>query len=299
MEKEILQTIKYFAFFSYPPSIDQIHTFLPKTITKKKLEIKLALLVKKNKLLAFNRPFKFVYYTLPQYSSFFKKRALREVFSKRKEKKIGLYLKLLAVFPQIKFVGFSGTLAMNNAKLSDDIDLFVITGEKRLWTGRFISLVLAMVFKLKRKRKVKKAKDKVCLNLFFDEKNLKVPNLKKSKYVAREVLQLRPIINKSRTYEKFLKANQWVYKFFPNGKKNKKLKAKPSDSEGKSEKPELKTQKNNQNFITDWMEVVFKKIQLFLINRHRSTEIITDTQLWFHPDDFSKKINYGAKSSML
>jgi len=178
---------------------------------------------------------------------------------------------------------FSGTLAMNNAKLSDDIDLFIITGEKRLWTGRFISLILAIIFKLKRRRKVKRAKDKVCLNLFFDEKNLKIPNLKKSQYVAREVLQLKPIINKNQTYEKFIKANQWVYKFFPNGRKNKKLKAQKS-------KPAFKIQKNNQNLITNWIETILKRTQLCFINRHRTTEIITSTQLWFHPDDFSKKI---------
>ena len=42
--------------------------------------------------------------------------------------------------------------------------------------------------------------------------------------------------------------------------------------------------------IFNKIESIFKKVQLSLINRHRTTEIITSTQLWFHPDDFEKKI---------
>ncbi|MCS6956816.1 MAG: hypothetical protein NZM02_03175, partial [Patescibacteria group bacterium] len=40
----------------------------------------------------------------------------------------------------------------------------------------------------------------------------------------------------------------------------------------------------------DWVENLLKKFQLSLINKHRTSEIITDSQLWFHPVDFEKKI---------
>jgi hypothetical protein len=42
--------------------------------------------------------------------------------------------------------------------------------------------------------------------------------------------------------------------------------------------------------LGDVVEYILKKFQLFLINRHRTKEIITKSQLWFHPDDFEKKI---------
>ncbi len=38
------------------------------------------------------------------------------------------------------------------------------------------------------------------------------------------------------------------------------------------------------------MEKILKGLQLYFINRHKTSEIILDTQLWFHPDDFGKKI---------
>jgi hypothetical protein len=40
----------------------------------------------------------------------------------------------------------------------------------------------------------------------------------------------------------------------------------------------------------NFAELVLKTLQLSYINRHRTTEIITDTQLWFFPRDFEKKL---------
>ena len=43
-------------------------------------------------------------------------------------------------------------------------------------------------------------------------------------------------------------------------------------------------------WICDSFEFVLKYFQVALIRKHRTTEVITDTQLWFHPEDFEKKI---------
>ena len=44
------------------------------------------------------------------------------------------------------------------------------------------------------------------------------------------------------------------------------------------------------NLRADDLESKLKKLQLQLINKHKTTELITDSQLWFHPDDFEKKL---------
>lgn len=215
-------------------------------------------------------------YTLPEYSSFFKKRIIRTRIYNDKKKKIKFYLKVLSLIPQIKFIGLSGTMAMSNAEREDDIDLFVITSRHRLWTGRFIAWFLAHIMGLGRQRKSKLIQDKVCLNLFFDEKNLKVPEKKRTFYVAHEILQLKPLINKDFIYERFLKANDWVYEIFPNAKIVRT---------GQCPVP---TQK--RHYISNTLENLLKRLQLTIIKRHQTSEIITDTQLWFFPDDFEKKI---------
>lgn len=216
--------------------------------------------------------------------------------SKEKIRKIELYIKLLSLFPQIKLVGLSGSVAMMNANMNDDIDLFVITAKNRLFTGRFIAVALAQLLGLKRPRVNNEIKDKVCLNLFFDETNLQVPKNKRTEYVAHEILQMKPLINKDKIYERFLDANSWVLKIFPNAS-CMSFRAQPRNPFlTVYRKGSLRAAYNlgrDDNFfirIEDYLEQLFKKIQLFFISRHKTNEIITDSQLWFHPVDFGKKI---------
>jgi hypothetical protein len=257
MEKEIASVVKYFRFFRYSPKIDEIYTFLPKKISRKRL--KTILEAKK--------------YTLPEYS----KMVLRRRISKRKLEnwRFKIYLWFISLFPPIKLVGLSGSISMMNADLDDDIDLFIITARNRLFTARFLATIIAFIMGLKRAIDQYKAPNKVCLNLFFDEKNLKIPHFKQNKFVGHEVLQMKPLINKNHIYERFLGVNQWVFNLFPNAHY-------PVISAWRDETKRKK--------FGDWFEKLLKKFQLKLINQHRTREIINDSQLWFHPDDFEKKV---------
>jgi len=328
INKEILKTIKYFLFFAYYPTLEEIHTFLQAKISKNELNIELDYMVKLKLIELYAR------YTPPQYSignakvkyPSFAKASEGKQISKRKLNnwRYQAYIKLISLFPQIRLVGLSGSISMMNAEEDDDIDLFIITAKNRLFTGRFIALVFAQLLGLRRSRdsatkffitreshhfvvpsKVKKIsyassadhKDKVCLNLFFDESNLKVPKFKQTEFVGHEVLQMKPIVVKGDVYERFLKENEWVYGLFPNGK-------------SKSQILNLKSQINYKRFkfkilnlfgtwnlgfiIFNKIEQALKDFQLNLINRHKTTEIITSTQLWFHPDDFEKKIKINS-----
>jgi predicted nucleotidyltransferase len=260
MQKQIGEVLEYFSAFSYVPSLEEIHTFLSIKVAKEKLRQE------------------FEKYTYPQYSKFLKKKVERKRYSLKKIKKISLFLKLISLFPSIKLIGLSGSMAMMNAKEGDDIDIFVITAKDRLWAGRLICLAIAELLGLRRKRRERRAKDKVCLNLFFDEKELEVPDNKKTKYIAHEILQMKPMINKDQIYERFLSANRWVVKIFPNAFMGKI----------RSKKGILKSGERKKLF--DLFENSLKRIQLKSINKHKTNEIISDTQLWFFPNDFEKRI---------
>ena len=136
MDKKLASTIKYFAFFGYFPSFDDVYTFYPIKVSKIKL---------KKRYRAYKD-------TVGEYGI----RMTNDKYqiSKRKLKnwRFRAYIKLLSIFPQIKLIGLSGSISMMNAKKDDDIDLFVITAKKRLFTGRFISLFLAQIFGLRRSR---------------------------------------------------------------------------------------------------------------------------------------------------
>ena len=313
-EKQILKTLKYFSFFAYYPTLDEINTFVQVKISRDELKKEL----------------KRLKYTPPQYS-------IRRKISKRKLQnwRYRSYIKLLSLFPQIKLVGLSGSIAMMNANEDDDIDLFIITAKNRLFTGRFITLILAQFIGLRRSREARisnflapvgtlpagsgvsqvaknfnsslssnnetmkqcnnLARNKVCLNLFFDESNLKVPKFKQTEFVGHEVLQMKPIIIKGNIYERFLEANGWVQAIFPNSSWIiSKIKYQRSKTSPKFKSLSFKPGFDILTLIFELparlFEKVTKSLQLILINRHKTTEIITKNQLWFHPDDFEKKI---------
>jgi len=284
MEKKIISVLKYFSFFAYQPTLEEIHTFLPVKIDKNKLK-----------------------YTPPQYNI----KKIKDQKSKIKNSKKKLnswrfrtYIKLISLFPQIKLVGLSGSISMMNAKEDDDIDLFIITAKNRLFTGRLITLILAQLFGLRRNRETRESfnnetmkqlnnvfRNKVCLNLFFDESNLKVPKFKQTEFVGHEVLQMKPIMIKGDIYERFLKANPWVQAIFPNSTWIiSKIKDQRSKTSSKLKSLKFKPVFDICALTFDLFERLAKNFQLTSINRHRTTEIITSTQLWFHPDDFEKKI---------
>ena len=368
MEKEILKTIKYFSFFNYAPTFEEIYTFLGKKTAREALGEELRRLSDPTSSSESSRGLRgasiiltiikhkdnLIRYTLPQYSkkqiqnSKFK---IQNSLDKLENWKFKIYIKLLSIFPQIRLVGLSGSISMFNAQKNDDIDLFIITAKNRLFTARFIALFFAQILGLRRERNVvlssklqvlssklqvlsskkwltcpqcfakrcrrvatwqrvknfilrvtcyvlRVTSDKVCLNLFFDESNLEVPTFKKTSYVAHEILQMKPIINKDQVYEKFLIANKWVLEYFPNSARL------ISNIKYQNAKLHLKNQNYFLflqcifdilflifNFFSNLVEKINKKFQLQFINKHRTNELITDTQLWFHPDDFGKKIS--------
>ncbi|MCS6956716.1 MAG: hypothetical protein NZM02_02620, partial [Patescibacteria group bacterium] len=185
MKKEILKVIRYFLFFDYYPISEEIYTFLTIKTSKKRLNEELERLVEKKIIIKIKIPKENCFrYTVGEYS--IKTPNLKSQISKKyeiskrklKNLRFRLYIKLLSFFPQIKFVGLSGSLAMMSAKEKDDIDLFIITAKNRLFTGRFLAVIIAYLLGLKRQKGLQKAPDKVCLNLFFDESDLTVPKTK-------------------------------------------------------------------------------------------------------------------------
>lgn len=308
MEQDILSVIRYFDRFDYSPTTEEIYSFFPRRISLSLLNKRLDILLRKKKLTSGQTMGNFNRFSFYRRRKLFALQKRKEKISQKKISKINFYLKLLSIFPQIKLVGLSGSLAMMNANKNDDIDLFIITARNRLFTGRFIAILLAQLLGIRRlpitNYRLRITRDKVCLNLFFDEKSLLVPSYKATPYVAHEILQMKPVVIRGDIYQRFLKENKWVYKMFPNA------------INSKFEYRNLK-QIQNLNFLNSKrlehldlchsilfrissfvlrilsfyiIESLLKKLQLYFINRHRTTEIVTASQLWFHPVDFGERM---------
>ncbi len=195
----------------------------------------------------------------------------------RKLASIRRFLRICQFIPTVSMIGLTGSCSISNATADDDIDLMIITSSHRLFLTRLIVVAVAQIMGVRHRRGAKHDPDKVCLNLWLDESDLIVPQPKISLYSAREMAQLRVLFDRSHYYHRFLSANLWVTAYLPNF------------SFTQSENSNI-FQKSNKNTLSLWiigdvLEKVAKLFQLRQINRHRTREYITDTQLWFHPID--------------
>ena len=283
-EKKVISTIEYFTFFKYPPNFEEIYTFTPQKLSKRELQNRLSSLIARGKIFYDS---KLRRYTPTQYQNISKTYNERVRNTQEKLEKVSNFIKFVSRLPQVKLLGFSGSVAMQNAQASDDIDFFVITRKNRMWTARFIPLILASLLGKRRKRAERHANDKICLNLFFEESALEVPKSKRTAFVAHEVLQMKPVIVRGNTYKLFLEANEWVFKLFPNAARSD---TQIFDSMSVLVPAHHSSRKNLVSSLADIVETALKKLQLFLINRHKTSEIISEKQLWFFPEDFEKKI---------
>lgn len=297
LEDAIKHVVNYYAYFKYAPSFDELFTYLPLKTTKKDLDNSLSTLVERGVINSFklknkNSPS----YTLPPYRIYATQKESKKEASEHKIRSISLYLRAVYLIAPVMLIGLSGSIAMLDADSQDDIDLFIIAQHDRMWTVRLWCLFLATMFGLRRKRGVRNAPNKVCLNLFYDERELIVPNSKQNEYTAHEVLQMKPVYEKNNMYAKFLKANSWVGKYFPNFHPLS-LRAKPRLTWRSAAIPTLQWIRDCFSRLSgiamtvgDIFETMAKTLQLAIIKRHQTTEIITPTQLWFFPRDFEKRL---------
>jgi hypothetical protein len=294
MRKDLYHVLAYFGYFDYAPSFEEIYTFFPKKITRKQLldylqqECKRKKLVRlpKNKVFGpseqsifnFNLRFKFPRYTLPQYSI-----SRQSLVAGRQRKyidmRVQVYLFILRIIPLVRFVGITGRSAVEGLRMNDDIDLFIIAKGGFIWTTRFIVVILAKLIGIR-------GRNGVCLNLFFDESDLTITKMKQNSYIAHEILQVRPIVDKQNIYHALIGANRWIFNYFPNA------------SQPKAKGLKLKVRKVNKvlHATYNFLDSFFKSIQLPIIQKNKTGFRITDHQLWLFKSDFEaqlKQRGYG------
>lgn len=269
MRTKLHRTLRYFSQFGYEPSFEEIYTFFPVKISKNKLKSYL------------NRTGR---YTEGGYQNKFKDQSSKIKVSLNKLQKTKKYLNFISRFPQIRLIGLSGSVAMLNAKKSDDVDLFIISVRDRLWTTRFITVICAWIYGLKRSRNSKDANDKVCLNLFFSESSLKIEKKFQTEYMAHEVLQMMPIMDVNKTYRRFLEHNNWILKFFPNVRLNSYF---PYNSSVVNCRFKTETH-YSFGLFGNFMELILRTAQLSYMSKPQGDERIEIGKLWFHPRDYSR-----------
>lgn len=204
------------------------------------------------------------------------KRNIRRRISERKMEIAKKAAKILSFNPFVKMVGVTGSLAMKNAGKFDDLDLIIITKKNRLWTTRILSYLLLKAFDFNiRKPGEANQKDKLCLNMWMDENHLVWSQKGRNIYSAHEILQIIPLVNKDKSFEKLITVNKWVFNYWPNA-----------------------VDKNIYKYGFKHTKLtnpgIIEKLAFCLQKRHMKSkmtrEVITSTRAIFHPRDLSRQI---------
>ena len=268
LNKSLIASIIYHDIFDYPLTFDELNKW--KLITKK---------INGKRQVANDGK----YYYLKGRESLVEKRISREKYFQRKLAIANEAATWFYRIPTIRMVAVTGSLAMNNTRLGSDIDLMIITRKGTLWTTRLITYFLLLMtgFKLRRAGEGWE-KDKLCLNIWMDESNLKfkIQNSEfRYMFVAHELSQIIPLVNKSRTYEKLLTKNKWVVDYWPKAtaiRNNKQLLQSNNT--------------NNYDFIFSLFESFAFWLQKQYMRKKITNEVITSTRAFFHPVDWSEKV---------
>jgi len=198
LQKQIYQRLIYSSVFNWPLKKSEISAG-QKTLKN---------LIKKKKITK-----KAGYYFVFGQKKYISLRKKREKIAQKKLAKAQKLAKLLKHFFWIKLIAVTGNVAVGNTQTKDDIDIFIVTAEKRLWLVRPIVVFLLELLGWRRRPGDQQAEDKFCLNLWLDKANLNLPLAKQNFYTAREIKQMKILLDKDKTYKKFIKKNSWLKKF--------------------------------------------------------------------------------------
>lgn len=261
----IYKTLIYSDVFNSPLTLNDLHSYLYRHKISKKL------------LRSLLNTCPFVkkidnYYVLVGREKIVKSQRTKMKESKRKleiGKKFSTYLSKI---PTVLFVGVSGSVAVRNATKEADIDLMIITRSHSLWITRLLVIGLVHFVGRKRAVKVRIAPDTICTNMWVTESTLELT--KKNLFTAREIVQMKVLIDKKNTYAKFLYANKWVYQYFPNAGSQ--------------------IQTTSSMSVLSWVyvlpNILAYVVQRLYMHNKITTEIVTLQYAAFHPKDITRAV---------
>ncbi len=269
MEKAILKTLIYADIFDYPLFAYEIHKWLiEKEASIEQIEKKLNKLVRDKKISQKEEMF-----FLRGKKNMIEKRLANEKTSHQFYGKAQWVSQFFRIIPWVQLVGISGSLAMRNADKNADIDLFVVTRKNRVWLSRLFCALILELLGQRRKRGESRilGAGKICLNLLISEDVLEQSN--KNLYIAHEVLQMKVLWEREKTYQKFLEHNSWTKKYLPNWI-------------GMSAVERQLGNYSRQTWIAgDFFEKVLGFLQRRYMGKIKGDEVIKQRSLYFHPED--------------
>jgi hypothetical protein len=196
--RSVSHTLAYADIFEYPLTAREVHRYL----TSVRASQEEVMRVLGNEPL-FSRVGE--YFTLRGREHVVETRKRRTQIAARLWVKAARYGRIIAMFPFVRMVAVTGSLAMSNTEEGKDVDFMVVTAPNRLWTIRALILLLARIARLEG--------IELCPNYLITTNALELKE--RSLYVAHELTQMVPLSGAD-MYQEIRRRNTWVEHYLPN-----------------------------------------------------------------------------------
>jgi len=200
-ELAIARSVLYASLFDYPLTLAQLRqTLIESAQTPTEIQ---ALYARSEALRA----------TVEYRQGFFFPRDRRDLVSerRRREARSRIFLerhrRLLSVvcaLPYVELVALSGSAAHLNLEGTGDLDLFIVTRGRHVWS---VAVAVVLIAKLLRRRKT------TCVNFVLADSALALDQ--QDLFAASQIIHLKPLAG-TETYRRFVASNPFVARFYPN-----------------------------------------------------------------------------------
>ncbi|MEK7564718.1 MAG: nucleotidyltransferase domain-containing protein [Patescibacteria group bacterium] len=168
-------------------------------------------------------------------------------FKKEIDYKISLLKKFLPILincPYTRAIFLAGSTAVGNPKPESDIDLIIISEEKRVWLNRLFLELATFIFGKRRSKK--KIKNRFCFNIFLSNSSPLLPH--QDLIGASFYKNLKPVWGNESEIKNFWSENYWLKNFY--------------ETDFENEKSFLVKYDNKKIWLKTFLEKVLEKINL-------------------------------------
>jgi hypothetical protein len=131
-------------------------------------------------------------------------RRRREGRSRAFLRKHRILLQLICALPYVRMIALSGSIAHLNLEGTGDLDLFIVTRGRRVWSTTVAVVVLSKLMGLRRI---------VCANFVVADSRLVLEQ--QDLFTASQVIHLKPLVGRD-VFLQLLDKNPFVFRFYPN-----------------------------------------------------------------------------------
>jgi len=200
-ELAIARSVLYASIFDYPLTLAQLRqTLIESTLTP-------------SEIVSVYTGSEALQKTIEQREGFYFPRGRGDLIAERRRREARsrrfldhhrLVLSLIAAMPYVRMAALSGSVAHLNLDGDGDLDLFIITKGKQVWS---VTVACVIIAKLLRRRRT------LCVNFVVADSALALEQ--QDLFTASQIIHLKPLVGQAE-YRRFLAENPFVARFYPN-----------------------------------------------------------------------------------